>query len=438
MAVNIQTKQEKKKTEIKMPAEYKKSLKDLYLLRSYSGFEEPVRRYIQVFLEKLKIPYINYNGNILGFNHPGAPLFSAHMDMVNTERYKLKNQEYLVNPYLFTIDADTNIRLYRDKEQKVQTSLGADDKNGIWLILNLLKDEQKINFAFCHSEEIGGHGSKQIIEDEELATFIEGCRYGIIVDRRNAGDIIGYNNEYCLALDDRLEAFSKEKGFNFKTTTGSVSDANQFSQLIECVNISCGYYEAHSSREYTNLNELWDTYLFCEAMLDDFNYHSVSPQRMRTFKKITKPPYKKEETTYYKSTYSTNTLWYKKEEDEKKITQKEKETTLKGTPIGETNTRIGIDEKQWMMTEAVTYGGYYDDELAAYVLPLKRRDEVADTNIVQQDICAGCGESVVISQDIVDSLYMNVYYNEKVDKVLGICTTCGYITDITQNIKKLI
>lgn len=321
-----------KKEKVLMPEEDKTLLKELYLKRSYSGNEEVIRQVITSFLDKLKIPYVNFNGNILGFNYPGAPLFSAHMDMVNTERYKLApNETEVGNDYVFTIDSKTNIRLYRDRDKKHQTSLGADDKNGVWAILTMLKMKKKINFAFCHSEEVGAIGSKQIVQDEESAKFIESCRYCIVIDRRNAGDIIGYSNKYCMGLDDRLAHFSKEQGFNFVPERGSMSDADQFSQLVECVNLSCGYYEAHTSNEYTNLNELWNTLLFCLQIVDGFNYNSVSPERIRDFKDIKTAPYtiekqvvkeikevKEESSTYYPKYNSYTQSFYSKNSEKKK------------------------------------------------------------------------------------------------------------------------
>ena len=309
MADNLIVKE--KKYEVLMPQEDKALLKGLYLLRAYSGYEDPVRNYIVKFLDKLHIPYVNYNGNIIGFNHPGAPLFSAHMDMVNTESYILKPGEIAVDG-IFTIDDKTNIRLYRDKEQKKQTSLGADDKNGIWVTLMLLKNNFKINFAFCHSEEVGGIGSQQIISNTDLSKFIAECQYGIVIDRRNQWDIIGFDNKYCLALDDRLAAFAERNGFKFSPAKGSCSDADKFSRLLECVNLSCGYYEPHTSREYTNLNELWTTYLFCKKMLESFPYQSVSEKRMKEFKGLSSYSYG---STYTKSSDYPKYSW-KKDEDE--------------------------------------------------------------------------------------------------------------------------
>ena len=315
-----------KPVEVLMPKEDRTLLKELYLLRSYSGFEEPTRRYIERFLSAWKIPYLNYNGNIIGFNHPGAPLFSAHMDMVNTEGYVLKQGEFAVEQGVFTIDTKANIRLYRDAEKKHQTSLGADDKNGIWVILTLLKCGYEINFAFCHSEEVGGTGSQQVVSNEELAKFVAGCKFGIIIDRRNANDIIGYENKYCLGLDDRIATFAKEKGFGFKPTTGSCSDADKFSQLLECVNLSCGYYSPHTSSEYTNVNELWNTFLFCQLLVDEFNYHSVSEERMKKFKGIStySSSYYSKCSATDNTKYSYSSYWEKNKEPAKPATEQKK------------------------------------------------------------------------------------------------------------------
>ncbi len=268
----------------------------LYKLRSYSGFEQPVRNFIEELLTEWKIPYINLNGNIIGLNHDGAPIISAHMDMVNTDRNHLGPKEDSIQNAIFTIDEKTNIRIYRpldDKDIK-QTSLGADDKNGIWIALMLLKRGVKINFIFSHGEECGCVGIKQVIADTEIAQKIEKCAYSLVIDRRNKNDIIGYENEYCMALDDRLEQFAKQLGYKYKCARGLCSDANHISYLNEVVNLSCGYYEAHSPTEYTNLSELIYCFKFVSDVLQHFSFKSVSGERMRKFKKVSKP-YKTEE-----------------------------------------------------------------------------------------------------------------------------------------------
>ena len=263
----------------------------LYKLRSYSGFEQPVRNFIEGLLNEWKIPYINLNGNLVGLNHDGAPIISAHMDMVNTDRNHLGPKEDSIPNAIFTVDEKTNIRIYRplDNGDVKQTSLGADDKNGIWIALLLLKRGANINFIFSHGEECGCVGIKQVVADADIAQKIERCAYSLVIDRRNKNDIIGYENEYCMALDDRLEHFAKQLGYEYKCARGLCSDANHISSLNEVVNLSCGYYEAHSPTEYTNLSELIYCFNFVGLIIQSFTFKSVSGERMRKFKKVSKP-----------------------------------------------------------------------------------------------------------------------------------------------------
>ena len=468
MANQVVTINTQKKEEVLMPKDAKELLKALYILRSYSGYEDPMRAFLANFLTEHNIPFVNYNGNILGFNHPGAPLFSAHMDMVNTEGYKLRSNETSVEEGVFTLDDKTNIRLYRDKEKKNQTSLGADDKNGIWVILMLLLDGKKINFAFCHSEESGGNGSTQVASDKECGEFISKCQYGIIIDRRNKGDIIGYNNSYCLALDDRLEAFSDEMKYGFKKARGSISDADRFSTLIECVNLSCGYYEPHTSREYTNLNELWNTYNFCFDMLDHFQYQSVSAERMQEFKKCNSP-YSKYKPTYTSSSYTGNTYYnssytsstwdkyksYCKKDDSESEKQKkisEEKTSMKtgkaATTTRDTTTTTTIDEEDlansiqaYYADEAIEEGAVYSLELDAYLIPLfnvndKLPDKLNRQELLYMDKCSKDGIELGLFQYSIDTLYVESY-NKNVDKAYGFCVKCGRIVDLTKIVKYL-
>ena len=427
----IPTITKEKKYEVLMPNEDKALLKGLYLLRSYSGYEDPVRNYITQFLDQLHVSYVNYNGNIIGFNHPGRPLFSAHMDMVNTEGYVLSPGEIAVDGF-FTLDNKTNIRLYRDEEHKKQTSLGADDKNGIWTILTLLKNGHDINFAFCHSEEVGGTGSQQIISNTKFSEFIAACQYGIVIDRRNEWDIIGYDNKYCLALDDRLSAFAKDNGFKFTPATGSCSDADKFSRILECVNLSCGYYEAHTSREYTNLNELWNTYLFCKKMLESFQYKSISEKRMREFKNIS--TYTSSYSSYSSHSNTYPKYSWQKEKEESVEDSVQKKTSQKATQIaGAEHTLEDYDTSMNeivaadYMDKAMKDGVVYVPDLEAYLIPLYAEEDIPK-NTLPNDIivtydCPSCGKPVSILVDTLDALF-TCWFDKAQDKAFGMCTHC--------------
>lgn len=457
------------KKKILMPPDALKMLEDLYVLRSYSGFEEPMRRDIMAFLKSYKIPYINYNGNIIGINYPSAPLFSAHMDMVNTDYTKLRGEEYMLDGnHVFTLDEDTCIRVYKskDKTPASQTSLGADDKNGIWVILMLLRMGKKINFAFCHSEETGGEGSRQIISDKDLQEKIAECSFGVIIDRRNAHDIIGYNNKYCMALDDKLEKFAKANGFKFETTTGSVSDADRFSQIIECVNLSCGYYEPHTSREYTNLNELWNTLQFCSKIISDFKYESVSEKRMRSFKGLssTYSTSSTDNTTYAAGVYGGNytgrplsSTVKSNDFDYSRIITKsnntevaQKKTSEKINIQGMTNSTDGTinedvddnikliqewaDASYYLAAAREEGGATYEHELDTWFIPLYQEEEDIETDKVWSCVCPKCGKRVYIAQNSLDQLFLGYYQNED---VFGICTGCENIQKVTSEVAQV-
>ena len=313
------TKEKEEVVEVVMPPKELALLKELYKLRSYSGSEEPMRELIRNTLNELNVPFIEQDGNILGLNYQNKPLLNAHMDMVNTG---WGYEDMSSPPDLFKIDNKACIRLYRKENNKkaisnhiasmsywdrwreqsrsslpsydkeTQVSLGADDKNGIWVILSLLAEGFEFNFAFFHGEEIGCVGSKKAMSDPVIGLFIEkNCPYAITIDRRNSGDIIGWGQKYCVTLDDRLETFSSKHGFNYVCASGLSSDAGPISQACEAVNISCGYYEPHTYKEYTNLNELWNTRQFVKKVLEEFSFEPVSLKRLREHKGCKTPSY---------------------------------------------------------------------------------------------------------------------------------------------------
>ena len=346
------TKEKEETVEVVMPPKELALLKDLYKIRSYSGSEEPMRKLIRKTLNGLNIQFIEQDGNILGLNYPNKPLLNAHMDMVNTG-WGYEDVNY--PPDLFKIDNKACIRLYRKENTKntitsnlasmsywdrwreqsknslpsynkeTQVSLGADDKNGIWVILSLLAEGFEFNFAFFHGEEVGCVGSKKAMSNPVIGMFIErNCPYAITIDRRNSGDIIGWGQRYCVTLDDRLETFSNKHGFNYVCASGLSSDAGPISQACEAVNISCGYYEPHTYREYTNLNELWNTRQFVKKVLEEFSFEPVSLKRLREYKGCKTPSYNE-----------TVSHWLA----EKEVREKE---SIKTTSVDDTNKTTAI------------------------------------------------------------------------------------------------
>lgn len=214
-------------------------LKDLYTIHSPSSHEFNLAKYIYRILAKNNIPVqVGKEGELYNIV-PGAPLVCAHMDQVQRTPTDFIVQRY---NYMYGMLGHE------------QAGLGADDKNGVWIVLNLiLKYKGEISYLFSTMEEVGGmtHGFMQ-----GLGTDVtDSIPYALIFDRKGSGDIIGTRNEYCMKdLEDDIAKCGIE--FGYKPAVGVWSDCDHISEFVPCVNLSCGYYEAHTDMEYTNVNEL--------------------------------------------------------------------------------------------------------------------------------------------------------------------------------------
>ena len=167
-------------------------------------------------------------------------VLSAHLDQVETNG-KVEFLDYL----------DDVILGYNAFEE--QTSLGADDKNGLYIILEayrLLPESHYPTAVLFSQEEEGCIGSKQF-----NLSVLKHCQYGIVLDRRGYEEVLikGAGNLFGYELPVFL---SKLWGWN--TGNGSVSDTVSLSYELDSVNLSVGYYNAHQKTEYTNITELCD------------------------------------------------------------------------------------------------------------------------------------------------------------------------------------
>jgi len=296
-------------------------LKELYMIESYSHEEKALQDYIEMILTGFNVPYEVFDGNIVGLNHADKPLLSAHMDMVNPKRYTscvtynytgykranmegrwkwnpiLKDHELipeeppkpepikLEKPNKITKLSEVNgtIRGYNPLGERC--SLGADDKNGVFTILTLLSMGLPLNFVFSMGEEAGRVGINRLVKVEGFTSVIKDLPYCIVIDRRNGSDIIATMgmNDYCLNLDKEMQKFAEKNDYLYKRASGSICDADTLSEYLECVNISCGYYDPHTKDEYTDIQEIRNTIDFVADLLDMFEYKSVDPQS--TYKK---------------------------------------------------------------------------------------------------------------------------------------------------------
>lgn len=261
-----------------------KDLLKLYTFYSVHGTdaEKHICDWIVERLKELGIEDINRDGNtIWRFSKGNQTLISAHLDQVATN-----------GPAVHFYKSDKGIiKAYNCNWQR--TSLGADDKNGIWCILKLLESGYDFDFIISEGEEVGCVGINKIekhIKDSDAGI-------AIVLDRKSNTDILkgGSIDTYCDTLAGQLRNYLNSYGDNnYTVTTGSISDTRVICKYIESVNMCVNYEGAHTKNEVTDWNALQKTVENLERVLDLFQdyYYPTDPKE-----------YIKQEYSYTRSSF---------------------------------------------------------------------------------------------------------------------------------------
>ena len=170
-------------------------------------------------------------------------MFTSHLDTVENYRSGVSKKIYL--------DPVTNQVFAHDKV------LGADDGAGVALLCHMIENKVAGHYFFFAGEEIGGIGSSYLAENfETLFPELELDR-AIAFDRKGTSDVIV--EQFCggcCSEDFALELCS-ELGTEFCPAVGTFTDTANFVEFIpECTNVSIGYYNEHSKKEYLDLKYL--------------------------------------------------------------------------------------------------------------------------------------------------------------------------------------
>ena len=229
-----------------------KTLLDLFKQYAPSRNNIKVINFITGFLTKNEIPFTkDEHGNIFSLHNTDMPILSAHMDSVGVSDCGFLNDF-------------VNIFDYRgDRIMKGMGNIGGDDKCGIFLILMKIKEDKSLNFIFSIDEEIGCVGIKQVVPKNDISKF----PYALVLDRRGAGDIICFNNNYgTKEFENALADIGKE--FRYLPATGACSDANTIREYISCANLSVAYHNPHTKNEFVSIIQLYNTKLYVDSIIE--------------------------------------------------------------------------------------------------------------------------------------------------------------------------
>lgn len=197
-------------------------------------------------------------------------LLTAHMDTVHDE--------------LPTIIVEKKVE---DKTGKVWTGvtspfgIGGDDRCGVYMILEVIRTTKlRPTIVFCEDEEIGGVGSRKFVQTE-LANEMKDLYYMIELDRANDKDAVFYdcdNPEFTSYITENT---------GYEKTWGSFSDISVLAPFagIAAVNLSCGYYNAHTNDEFVILEQMDATLQTVIYLLTCANENAVGAKRYEYIKK---------------------------------------------------------------------------------------------------------------------------------------------------------
>ena len=175
--------------------------------------------------------------------------------------------------------------------------IGGDDRCGVYALLKIHHDsEVKPWLLFTCDEEVGGIGARQFCSDylaDRLPEGLDDMKLLIEIDRKGENDAVYYD---CDNSD--FEKYIESKGF--KTKFGSFSDISIVAPAIgvAAVNLSSGYYNAHTLHEYIDTKQLNATITKVKEIVKEAN--SFDFPKYEYIESISYPTYgNKERYSYY-------------------------------------------------------------------------------------------------------------------------------------------
>ncbi len=162
--------------------------------------------------------------------------------------------------------------------------IGGDDRCGVYAITTVFENaEVKPWLLFTCDEEIGGVGAEKFADmyrKKKLPKALGKLKLLIEIDRKGKNDAVYYECD-----NPELKTYITSKGF--ATDFGSYSDISTVAPElgVAAVNLSSGYYNAHTLHEYINRRHLNDTVakvqeIVAEAANPDFpKYEYIEDER---------------------------------------------------------------------------------------------------------------------------------------------------------------
>ena len=194
-------------------------------------------------------------------------LKSKYNNVISTKDYIIAVGEEPVAlvAHLDTVFKQPPQRIFYDKEKNVMWSpegLGADDRAGVFAIVQILKSGLRPTIILTTDEEKGGFGVSTLVQ--HIKKPPTDLKYIIELDRQGSIDCVFYN---CLNKD--FERYVES--FGFVSDFGSFSDISILcpSWKVAGVNLSIGYYDEHTKSETLYIGHMFNTINKVKNMIKD-------------------------------------------------------------------------------------------------------------------------------------------------------------------------
>lgn len=236
-------------------------LKKLYSIYSPSGKEQKMVKFLCSYIKQLpgniSVSKDNF-GNLYVVKGKAEtyPCLVSHIDQVSHCKHSKDFKAVETRDIIFG---------YSPKNRRFE-NLGADDKNGVFICLECLKKYDAVKVVFFREEETGCRGSS-----EAVMSFFDDVRFVIQPDRKGNSDLItsiGYSD---LCSDQFIDAIEPET-WNYKEENGLMTDILTLKEKgleVSCINVSCGYCNAHTDEEITVKKDLVKCLGFVEHIIED-------------------------------------------------------------------------------------------------------------------------------------------------------------------------
>jgi len=140
------------------------------------------------------------------------------------------------------------------------TTLGADDKAGVTIMLYMIENKVHGLYYFFIGEEVGCIGSNKVSSQTQIFNK-ENYDKVISFDRRGNTSVITHQSKMRCCSEDFAETLCDElnsHGLGMETdSTGVCTDSLEFiNDIPECTNVSVGYLDEHTFEETQDLDFL--------------------------------------------------------------------------------------------------------------------------------------------------------------------------------------